>query len=199
MITLCMDTSHVFLALGLIEDGKVIASSQSECWKKQSEEIFPRLIEMCASVSVTPDRIDRIVISKGPGSYTGVRIAMTVAKVFCAMKDVPLYTIGTLQLYAGNRTCRVITDARGHRVYTNTFVNGVPQAEDCAMAIDDLLPVLGEDEIIGDGHLVGKEDSWPDIVENFAATESFWTFNENVHLVVPEYLKSASSYMPQGK
>lgn len=199
MITLCMDTSHVFLALGLIEDGKVIASYQEECWKKQSEEIIPRLIAMCESVSITPDQIDRIVISKGPGSYTGVRIAMTVAKVFCSMKDVPLYTIGTLQLYAGGKTCRVMTDARGHRVYTNTFVNGVPQAEDTAIAVDELIPVLQDEVIIGDGHLVGKDDQWPDIVSAFAITEPFWIKAENVHLVVPEYLKSASSYMPQPK
>ena len=44
MITLCMDTSHVFLVLGIIEDDRVIASVQKECWKKQSEEIFPQLI-----------------------------------------------------------------------------------------------------------------------------------------------------------
>ena len=111
-----MDTSHVYLVLALIKDDQLIAKYSAECWKKQSEEIFVRLIEMCEKVNVTPEMIDQICISKGPGSYTGVRIAMTVAKVFCAMKNVPLYTIGTLQLYAGNRSCRVIMDARskGH-------------------------------------------------------------------------------------
>ena len=44
MITLCMDTSHVFLALGLIEDDRILASFQEKCWKKQSEKIFPRRI-----------------------------------------------------------------------------------------------------------------------------------------------------------
>ena len=37
MITVCMDTSHVFLALGIIRDDRVIASFQESCWKKQSE------------------------------------------------------------------------------------------------------------------------------------------------------------------
>ena len=199
MITLCMDTSHVFLSLGLIQDDHILASFQEECWKKQSEEIFPRLIEMCESVKIGPEDIDSIVISKGPGSYTGVRIAMTIAKMFCAMKNVPLYTIVTLQLYAGKNTCRVVTDARGKRVYTNTFVNGIPASDDAALSCEDVREINTDQTVIGDGHLIGCEDNWPNITENFLATKDFWTPCENVHLVVPEYLKSASSYMPQGK
>lgn len=40
MLTLCMDTSHTLLVVSLIEDNKVVAEIQKECWKKQSEEIF---------------------------------------------------------------------------------------------------------------------------------------------------------------
>ncbi|MGM9940643.1 MAG: tRNA (adenosine(37)-N6)-threonylcarbamoyltransferase complex dimerization subunit type 1 TsaB [Bulleidia sp.] len=197
MLTLCMDTSHVFLVLGLIRDDELIASFQETCWKKQSEEIFPQLVRMCESVQAAPEDIDQIVISKGPGSYTGVRIAMTIAKVFCAMKQVPLYTISTLQLYAGDRTCRVLIDARGGRAYTNTFVNGVPQGEDTVCTVSEL--TCQETSVIGDGHLISKEDNWPEISLNFVVTKPYWTANDNVHLVVPEYLKSAASYLPPKK
>lgn len=190
---LCMDTSHTWLALCLIQDDKVIAKVQEKCWKKQSEELFPRLVEMMDSVHLQPEDIDGIVVSKGPGSYTGVRIAMTVAKVFCAMADKPIYTLSTLQLYAGRKTCRVVTDARGKRVYTCTFKDGLPLQEEKAVAIDEL--TINE-EVVGDGSLVGREDCWPDIAENFLALKDLWNKSENVHLVVPEYLKSSSSYMP---
>lgn len=195
MITLCMDTSHVFLALALIRDDQIIARVQEECWKKQSEQIFPRLIAMCAEAGISPDDISRVVISKGPGSYTGVRIAMTVAKVFCAMKNVPLYTVGTLQLYAGNSTCRVLTDARGKRAYTNVFENGNPLADDCVKAVEEILSEYKGEAVIGDGRLIGKEDVWPDIAENFLLTRDRWQKADNVHLVVPEYLKSSESYL----
>ena len=195
MITLCMDTSHVFLALSLIKDDQIIARVQEECWKKQSEAIFPKLIAMCEETGVTPDDIAQIVISRGPGSYTGVRIAMTVAKVFCAMKEVPLYTVGTLQLYAGNRSCRVLTDARGKRAYTNVFKDGTALQEDCVKSIEEILAEYDGGEIVGDGHLIGKEDVWPDIAENFLLLKDKWQKAENVHLVVPEYLKSAESYL----
>ena len=195
MITLCMDTSHVYLVLALIKDDQLIAKYSAECWKKQSEEIFVRLIEMCEKVNVTPEMIDQICISKGPGSYTGVRIAMTVAKVFCAMKNVPLYTIGTLQLYAGNRSCRVIMDARSKRAYTNVFENGNPLVEDCVLECDEIKELVKDEDVIGDGHLIGKDDVWPDIAENFLITKNRWEKAENVHLVVPEYLKPSEAYM----
>lgn len=194
MITLCMDTSHTWLALGLIQDDKIIAKVQKKCWKRQSEEIFPNLIEMMNSVNLQPEDIDQIVISEGPGSYTGVRIAMTIAKVFCAMRDLPLYTLPTLLLYAGKKDCRVVMDARGKRVYTCRYKDGKPLEEQRAVAIADLK--IGDEEVVGDGSLVGKEDNWPDIVQNFLDLKDEWKKAENVHLVVPEYLKSAESYLP---
>lgn len=195
MITLCMDTSHVYLVLALIKDDEIIARFSEPCWKRQSEEIFVRLIAMCEEAGAAPEDIDQIVISKGPGSYTGVRIAMTVAKVFCAMKNVPLFTVSTLQLYAGNRTCRVIMDARGRRAYTNTYENGDPQSEDTVMDNEEIRNAYRGEAIVGDGRLIGEADSWPDIAENFLLVKDKWQKAENVHLVVPEYLKPSEAYM----
>lgn len=195
MITLCMDTSHTWLVVGLIKDDKIIGKIQEKCWKKQSEELFPKIIELMDSLQLKPEDIDQIVISKGPGSYTGVRIAMTVAKVFCSMRNLPIYTISTLLLYAGMKNCRVIMDARGKRVYTALFKDGEVVDKEQVIEISELN--IGDDEIIGDGSLVGKEDSWPDIVDNFKDLKAKWESWDNVHLVVPEYLKSSESYLPQ--
>ena len=197
MITLCMDTSHTWLVIGLIKDDQVIGKVQEKCWKKQSEELFPRLIALMDDCHLQPEDIDQIVISKGPGSYTGVRIAMTVAKVFCAMADKPIYTVSTLLLYAGKKNCRVVTDARGKRVYTCLFNVGKALEEERAVEIEDL--EIGDVNIVGDGALVGRQDEWPDIVDNFLELKDEWEKHENVHLVVPEYLKSSASYLPQKK
>lgn len=197
MITLCMDTSHTWLVIGLIQDDKVIGKIQEKCWKKQSEELFPQLIALCDSLHLQSEDIDQIVISRGPGSYTGVRIAMTVAKVFCAMADKPIYTISTLLLYAGKKNCRVVTDARGKRVYTCKYEDGKALEEERAISIDEL--EINDEEVVGDASLVGKEDNWPDIVESFLELKDEWHKEENVHLVVPEYLKSSASYLPGNK
>ena len=197
MITLCMDTSHTWLVIGLIKDDQVIGKVQEKCWKKQSEELFPRLIALMDDCHLQPEDIDQIVISKGPGSYTGVRIAMTVAKVFCAMADKPIYTVSTLLLYAGKKNCRVVTDARGKRVYTCLFFDGKALEEERAVEIENL--EIGDVNIVGDGALVGRQDEWPDIVDNFLELKDEWEKHDNVHLVVPEYLKSSASYLPQKK
>ena len=195
MITLCMDTSHTWLVVGLIKDDTIIGKIQEKCWKKQSEELFPKIIELMDSLQLKPEDIDQIVISKGPGSYTGVRIAMTVAKVFCSMRNLPIYTISTLLLYAGMKNCRVIMDARGKRVYTALFKDCEVVDKEQVIEISELN--IGDEEIIGDGSLVGKEDRWPDIVDNFKDLKAKWESWDNVHLVVPEYLKSSESYLPQ--
>ena len=195
MITLCMDTSHTWLVIGLMKDDTVIGKIQEKCWKKQSEELFPKLIELMDSLQLKPEDIDQVVISKGPGSYTGVRIAMTVAKVFCSMRNLPIYTLSTLLLYAGKKDCRVVMDARGKRVYTALFKNGNLVDKEQVIEISELN--IEDEEVIGDGSLVGKEDKWPDIVENFKELKEEWELCDNVHLVVPEYLKSSESYLPQ--
>ena len=197
MITLCMDTSHTWLVIGLVKDDQVIGKVQEKCWKKQSEELFPRLTALMNDCHLQPEDIDQIVISKGPGSYTGVRIAMTVAKVFCAMADKPIYTVSTLLLYAGKKNCRVVTDARGKRVYTCLFFDGKALEEERAVEIENL--EIGDVNIVGDGALVGRQDEWPDIVDNFLELKDEWEKHDNVHLVVPEYLKSSASYLPQKK
>ena len=97
----CMDTSHRHLVIALIEDQTVVAGCAIPSWKKQSETIFPKWIELMDQAGWQASQIGALVVSVGPGSYTGVRIAMTIAKVFATTRNVPLYTLSTLQLYAG--------------------------------------------------------------------------------------------------
>ncbi|MBR3311105.1 MAG: tRNA (adenosine(37)-N6)-threonylcarbamoyltransferase complex dimerization subunit type 1 TsaB [Solobacterium sp.] len=194
MITLCMDTSHKFLAVSLIKDDQVIASVQEDCWKKQSEYIFPVITKMTEDNNIRPEDIDNVVITKGPGSFTGVRIAMTIAKVFCAMAGKQLYTLETLQLYAGKKDCTVLLDARGKRAYTARFHDGKPLTETAAVPLNEI-ELSDEDIVIGDGHLAGLPDNYPDLAENFLALKNEWKAVENVHLLTPEYLKSTSDYM----
>lgn len=197
MITLCMDTSQSFLVLALLEEDRLIASCQETCWKRQSEELFPKLLKLLEDHQLQPEDIGQIVITEGPGSYTGVRIAMTVAKVFCAMKEIPLYTLGSLQLAAGTAPhARVLMDARGHRAYHGVYENGILCGELAALDLDAIGALAAENEAVyGDGHLIGREDNWPDLAANFLALKPLWKKAENVHLLTPEYLKASDAYL----
>lgn len=196
MLTLCMDTSHVLLVVALIEDDKVIAKTQKYCWKKQSEEIFPALDKLMNEANKKVEDIDSIVITEGPGSYTGVRIAMTIAKVFAATKKIDLYTISTLQLYAGNLSnTLVLLDARGNRVYSAAFDNTKIILPLAIRSVDEAKELSENYEVIGDGHLVNREDNYPDVANNFLLLKDQWKKADNVHLVTPEYLKANEAYL----
>ena len=196
MLTLCMDTSHVLLVVSLIEDDKVIAKTQEYCWKKQSEEIFPALDKLMNEANKKVEDIDSIVITEGPGSYTGVRIAMTIAKVFAATKKIDLYTISTLQLYAGTLSnTLVLLDARGNRVYSAAFDNKKIILPLAIRSVDEAKELSENYEVIGDGHLVNREDNYPDVADNFLLLKDQWKKADNVHLVTPEYLKANEAYL----
>lgn len=195
MMTLCMDTSQKYLVLALIKEDQMLASKSVVCFKQQSESIFPELIALCESVGCKPLDIDQIVVTKGPGSYTGVRIAMTVAKVFCALKQVPCYTLGSLQLIAGKQDCFVVLDARSHRAYVGQYKNGQCVGQPGVYPIDEIVNLIGDHQVLGDASLLGKEDVYPDLAQSFIDLKDEWQLVENIHCLVPEYLKSQDDYL----
>ena len=83
MISLCMDSAYKALVLGLYKDGTLIDGVSIEAFKKQSETIFVELNQLFGKTGLDYKDVDEVIITDGPGSYTGIRIAMTIAKVFC--------------------------------------------------------------------------------------------------------------------
>ncbi|MGB4984789.1 MAG: tRNA (adenosine(37)-N6)-threonylcarbamoyltransferase complex dimerization subunit type 1 TsaB, partial [Erysipelotrichaceae bacterium] len=123
--------------------------------------------------------------------------ALTVAKVYCASKNISLYTISTLQLYAGLKPTVVLMDARANRSYCGIYDHGKAVMSDCVVElenIDELINKYADYEWYGDLHLINKEDNYGNIVENFSALRSFWHKWENVHTAVPVYLKENDAY-----
>ena len=96
MISLCMDSAYKQLVLGLYKDKELLAGISLEAFKKQSETIFVELNRLLKETNLDYKDIDRVIITKGPGSYTGIRIAMTIAKVLCSQMHKELYTILSL-------------------------------------------------------------------------------------------------------
>ena len=199
MITLCMDTSSKFLVLALIQEDELIGKRCLSSWKRQSEMIFPQLTELLAECGLTPKAIDQVVVTKGPGSYTGVRIAMTVAKVLCSTANLPLYALPTLELIgAGKTKAAVLLDARSQQAYFGMIENGRLSGKEEVLSLSEIQARIDNAdglELVGDCSLLGLEDCYPDLAQAFLTTRSQWQKVENVHLLVPEYLKSADDYL----
>lgn len=197
MKTLCMDSAHRHLIIVLIEDGEVKTFSCQECWKKQSETLFPELIKLMSTIGWTADDLTSVVISDGPGSYTGVRIAMTVAKVLCTRKQIPLYCLSTLQLYAGiTDTTMVMLDARSNRAYTAIIKSGEFIQEEGIQTIDEIRQEVSERNlhVIGDTDLINIEKVDINFVQNFAVLLPYAKQVANIHTLTPRYLKEQDAY-----
>ena len=193
MLTLCIDTAYKYLTVVLIKDNEIIESLSYECFKRQSEEIFVALEKLFKRSGISKKDIDALCISEGPGSYTGVRIAMTIAKVLCKVKEIKLYKISTLRLYAGNKEkVAVVMDARANRVYLGIYDKGKCLLEDTIKEVEDL--DLNAYNIILDGEIVGKKNVVPDIAKCFLDTISFWQEVKDINFLTPKYLKESNAY-----
>lgn len=193
MLTLCIDTAYKYLSLSLIENDEIIAAIDEECFKKQSEMVFVKLDELFKIANKKPLDIDSVCISEGPGSYTGVRIAMTIAKTICEVANLDLYTISTLKLYANNyENTMVIMDARASRAYIGVYDKDNVIKEDCVMNLADIK--FSNHNLVGDLSLFGEKDKMFKISHCFLNTKKSWKKVDNITYLVPKYLKESDAY-----
>ncbi|MBQ4254548.1 MAG: tRNA (adenosine(37)-N6)-threonylcarbamoyltransferase complex dimerization subunit type 1 TsaB, partial [Bacilli bacterium] len=78
---LCLDSSDRYLSVGIGCDGALLTSIRYEAWQKQSEFMVEEISSLCQKLGINPHDFKGVSISKGPGSYTGIRIALTIGKV----------------------------------------------------------------------------------------------------------------------
>lgn len=197
MKTLCMDSSHKYLVLGLYEDNQLIAGYAKESWKNQSEMIFPQLIALCEQAGWKSDDIDEVVITDGPGSYTGVRIAMSIAKVLCTRKHIPLYVLSSLQLLVGSHAhALAVMDARSNRAYCARYSEGKLIGKEEILTLEELKQIQKDHQfaVYGDADLIDCQAAKTDFLLNFLELRPFAREVKNMHTLVPRYLKEQDAY-----
>ena len=196
MLTLAIDTAYQYLTVCLFDGESILAGFSEVCFKKQSENVFPVLQELLDETRLKLSDVKRVVITQGPGSYTGLRIAMTIAKIMGTQSDCEVDVISTMQLYAGMADqANVILDARGHRAYTAHLEKGNITWMG-VLDVDELEDFLNSHpgDLYGDGQLVNREAAESLFVQNFMDLQPVYKKVENVHALTPDYLKESSSY-----
>lgn len=197
MYSLGIETSNKFLLLVLMNDEKVVDYIQMDCFKKQSEYIIVKIDELVKRNNLAINQIDNYIITKGPGSYTGVRIGMTVAKIIGSIANKNVYTLSTLQLYAGLEDCYVLMDGRAGRCYVGRYNQGMAINEDTIInniEIENNILNKGV-TVIGDLSVFNKEDRYDHLAENFFVLKQQWQKVDNIDILVPTYLKDKEDYL----
>ena len=126
---LIMDTCTKTLGVALTEGHVVLAEQTIEAVQNHSKFLMPTIEAVIHTAKLTPSQLEGIVVAKGPGSYTGVRIGVTVAKTLAWTLKLPLYAISSLKGMAlSEQNLRPfsgwlipIIDARRNTVFTGAY------------------------------------------------------------------------------
>jgi tRNA threonylcarbamoyladenosine biosynthesis protein TsaB len=220
MRILAIETSEKTLSVGVVEDTAILGEYTTHINRTHGERLAPAIDTLMEGLELAYSDLDRIAVSKGPGSYTGLRIGVTTAKTLAWSLDIELVGISSLQVLAANtkekgKVIVPISDARRENVYTGQYAydkNDKLQTlvEDRHIAIEEWVTELekveepivfvGEDALAFDSYFqkVLEDYSYAHSLDNIPrAVELAYMAQgespEDVHTFTPEYLKLAEA------
>lgn len=164
MKMLVLESSGLVASVALMEEDKMVCEFTMNHKKTHSQTLLPMVDEMVKITGYDIKELDAVAISKGPGSFTGLRIGSATAKGLSQALNIPVVAVSSLEglaanLYGTDDIICPIMDARRSQVYTGLFrYEGerlVAKMEDTAIAVAELIDILnkkGEPVIfLGDG------------------------------------------------
>ena len=147
MKILAFETSAGPASCAVIDDGKVLALSYVNTPLTHSQTLMPMAEALLKHSGLALDQMDRLAVSAGPGSFTGIRIGISAVKGLAFANHIPCVGVSTLAAIARNGAgipfdgviCSVM-DARCSQVYTACFAGGSLEriTPDEAISVDEL-------------------------------------------------------------
>lgn len=126
MIILAIDTSTDYLSLAILKDDKVLARFHKKSSMRHSILLVPTIDRILKDAGLKIKDIDCFAISIGPGSFTGLRIGVTVVKGLAYTLKKPIVAVPTLDVIAMNAknykgVISTVLDARKNKVYASLY------------------------------------------------------------------------------
>ena len=202
MRVLYIDTSSDYLYSGIIIDDKLVSSIKRKYEKDLSKEALPKIIELFDKADITPKDLDKIIVVNGPGSFTGIRIGITIAKTIAWALNInitPISGLTAMAISCNTNTYKMpLIDARRGYVYGAIYDKDNNKViEDSHIYLQDLLDKskdLSDVTVITNNDLdinIKKESYDPDILKIVKTFEN--SDGINPHLVNPIYLKKTEA------
>ena len=125
MISLFLDTSSKKLVVGLVKNEEVISLVEKETLNDHSKYLVPIIDEELTKNNLNIKDINKIYVISGPGSFTGTRIAVTVAKTLSYALNIPVKSVSALKQYVfeyeNNDYYAVILNERNDKAYFGLY------------------------------------------------------------------------------
>ena len=100
MKSLVLDTLFENLSLGLLEDHEVRALLYTHCRRRNAKIVLAQLQELLRNLNWDLENLDELIVNRGPGSYTGVRIALCVVRTIAQVLKLPIRCVTSLEVMA---------------------------------------------------------------------------------------------------
>ena len=215
MTVLAFDSSTLACSACVMKDGKILASRYLNTGLTHSQTLLPLIESVLQEAAISIDEIDRIGVAIGPGSFTGIKIAVATAKGLAHKNKSPCAGISSLEALACNipfeGTVCAAEDARRSMIYNANFKNNNRMCEDRQISIENLLKEAQEPLFLcGDGaHLVEEQAKRQGIRVQCAPPDRMFIRAENVaylteklsqeELCSPEELQPKYLRLPQAE
>ena len=204
MKVLAFDTSSKALSLAVLEDKQLLAETIINIKKNHSITLMPAIDFLMSSLDWTPKDLDRIVVAEGPGSYTGLRIAVATAKTLAHTLNIELVGMSSLLALVPRQQEGLLVplmDARRNNVYAGFYENAKPVMPEAHLSFAEVLEKVTDAEqvtFVGEvGPFVEQiqeqlpQASYQETLPN-AANLALWAWDkkaDSLHDFVPNYLK----------
>ncbi len=193
MYQLLLDSSNKFLTVALAKDGILFDKTFYEAWQRQSEVMVSEIDAILKRNNLVKEDLSAIIVGIGPGSYTGVRIAITIAKIMSYALKIKLYKVSSLSLLkAGNLPTICLFNARGGRFYFAVYEGDKVVVNDCILNNDEVLKYVDEHPdycLAGDTNVINKNSIDFDIPSNLASSIKEDNLVKDIFSLNPIYLK----------
>ncbi len=195
--TLLLDTSDKYLTVGVALDDEAIYSTSFEAWQRQSEFLVVEIKKAIEQVNISLKDINTIVTGIGPGSYTGVRIALTFAKVLASTTNVKIKTVSSIALLGDTSISFVgLINARSKRSYIGIYDKGNVVLKDTIKTNEEVLSLIEKYkelgyEIKGDVSYLNIDTTPSNIVKGLLSFSKISEEVKDVLSLKPIYLKEA--------
>ena len=141
------DTSSKALTLAILEDETLLAQMTLNIKKNHSITLMPAIDFLMNSLDMKPTDLDRIVVAQGPGSYTGLRMAVATAKTLAHTLKIELVGVSSLLALVPEQVeglvIPVIMDARRNNVYAGFYQSGQSVRPEAHLPLAEVLEIAG--------------------------------------------------------
>lgn len=208
-----IDTATDTMSVAVGNASGILGELTTNLKKNHSVRLMPAIEQLLEECGIAVADLKKIAVSSGPGSYTGLRIGVTVAKTLAWDRQIPIVGISSLAVIAGNFSFATepvvpLIDARRGNVYGAVYQQGKSVFSDQHIALEELLAHISDRAIIvGDispvlkeriSERLGDRAIFASVDLNFARASTLVKLalneaGENAMQFVPTYLKLAEA------